>query len=275
VRLLRWSLFASIALFAALVACGNLTVMFWVIMFALPFVVVATKQPRKPGLALAVSITPFAFLLTLFFTLISMAIEEPEPGMKAAIAALLVLFAAAQTGVMVGAIGAYRSMPREPKDTRTLVFGMVNAIVWYGIFFVLGGVSIPSMVVNRKAMNENVAASRLRTLNVALAIYAQTYPEVGLPASLTPLTVPSDHPTSQAAALIAGELACEGVSCSYRGYTFDYRMIQPTGPKSAYTITARPMVYRKTGIRSFFTDETGHIRFTRENRAATVQDPEM
>ena len=46
------------------------------------------------------------------------------------------------------------------------------------------------------------------------------------------------------------------------------------GVKS-YTLTARPLVYYRTGTRSFFTDETGVIRMTAEDRAATADDPPL
>jgi hypothetical protein len=46
----------------------------------------------------------------------------------------------------------------------------------------------------------------------------------------------------------------------------------PAGAES-YTVSARPRVFGKTGGRSFFTDHSGVIRMTRDDRAATVSDP--
>ena len=42
-----------------------------------------------------------------------------------------------------------------------------------------------------------------------------------------------------------------------------------------YTITARPIKRLVKNQRSFFTDETGVIRFTTENRTATAADPPL
>ena len=39
-------------------------------------------------------------------------------------------------------------------------------------------------------------------------------------------------------------------------------------------MTARPAVYRQTGIRSFFVRNRGEIHFTSENRPANDSDPE-
>ncbi len=42
---------------------------------------------------------------------------------------------------------------------------------------------------------------------------------------------------------------------------------------SVFTVNATPMTYGSTGSRSFFSDETGVIRYTRETRPATADDP--
>lgn len=67
-----------------------------------------------------------------------------------------------------------------------------------------------------------------------------------------------------------------------RLYRFEYSSGPPVarvgagctapGAKS-YTFVARPLRYGETGRRSFYTDESGVIRATRENRPATAQDP--
>ncbi len=42
-----------------------------------------------------------------------------------------------------------------------------------------------------------------------------------------------------------------------------------------FTVGATPMIYGSTGTRSFFADETGVIRYTREERPATAEDPPL
>ncbi len=42
---------------------------------------------------------------------------------------------------------------------------------------------------------------------------------------------------------------------------------------SVFTVGATPLTYGSTGTRSFFSDETGVIRYTRESRPATAEDP--
>ena len=44
---------------------------------------------------------------------------------------------------------------------------------------------------------------------------------------------------------------------------------------NVFTVGARPMIYASTGTRSFFSNESGVIRYTREDRPATVEDPPL
>jgi hypothetical protein len=63
------------------------------------------------------------------------------------------------------------------------------------------------------------------------------------------------------------------------GYVFEYRGIQPSSRSQGcarfkgFTITARPAVYRQTGIRSFCINRNLEIHFTSENRPAEDSDP--
>jgi len=51
------------------------------------------------------------------------------------------------------------------------------------------------------------------------------------------------------------------------GYAFS-----TSGDASTFTGSATPLTFGSTGTRSFFVDETGVIRYTREDRPATVED---
>ena len=119
--------------------------------------------------------------------------------------------------------------------------------------------------------NRDSALKAIWTLNTALLKYKDTYSK-GFPASLMFLGPPSRgaKPSSQSAGFVTPELA-DGVS---KGYKITFR----PGPKgkngnvSTYTILGRPTKYGVTGRRNFRSDESRVVRFTRENRAATVRD---
>jgi hypothetical protein len=118
----------------------------------------------------------------------------------------------------------------------------------------------------------------LRTLNSAAVTYQSTY-ENGYPPSLAALRTPPPgaEPSCKNADLVDARLARGQV----RGYVIQYNPDPPierppagcpAGVKS-YTITARPVTYGQSGTLSFFTDESGVIRSTDKDRAATAQDP--
>ncbi len=107
---------------------------------------------------------------------------------------------------------------------------------------------------------EASAVGSMRTLNTANITYASTYPDRGFPDRLAVLG--GDGGTSDHAGLI-DEVLASGVKSGYR---FNY---QVSGDHMSYTIIARPV---EGSGRSFFTDQSGVIRFTTEDREPTVED---
>ncbi len=116
------------------------------------------------------------------------------------------------------------------------------------------------------------AAGLLRTVVTAQITYAVTYPQKGFASALAELGPPPvrSKPSEKGADLIDGQLA----SSEKRGYRFTLRPGPPDvhGIVSTFSCTARPLEYERTGLRSFFVDESGIIRATEENRPATADD---
>jgi hypothetical protein len=99
------------------------------------------------------------------------------------------------------------------------------------------------------------AIDALKALNSALSEYASI--EGHFPASLEALGA-------------RGQIAAQATSRV--GYTLEYRPAIGYGALRTYSLGARPTRY---GLRNFYTDQTGVIRATRENRAATTSDPNL
>lgn len=123
--------------------------------------------------------------------------------------------------------------------------------------------------------NETHAIGSLRSLHSAVASYHQRFGT--LPPSLQSLG-PGDQPTGQGtsardpqhADLIDNVLA-SGLKLGYE-FTYLRGTAEAASAQFRYTILARPVTPGVVGERSFFTDETGVIRFTRDDRAATKDD---
>ena len=143
------------------------------------------------------------------------------------------------------------SKPAKKRSASRVAMLFVIAIagVWGIIWF-----ATPMRMGDSRPDAERAAVESLRTLQKELAAYANgagTFPQ-----TLESLGEPARDSAREA---MAG------------GYSLRYTPGQSdaSGNVRAYGLVAMPRYY---GYASFFTDQTGVIRATRENRAATAQD---
>ncbi len=125
---------------------------------------------------------------------------------------------------------------------------------------------------NRAAVYESSALGAIRSINTACVTYASTYPDVGFPPKLDALGGADREPTSEHSELLDSSLTSSPYERS--GYRFSYHPVGGS-PTERYTATARPIQFGTTGTRSFFTDESGVIRWTEEDREPTIDDPPL
>lgn len=153
-------------------------------------------------------------------------------------------------------------MKREPGARKLLAKAV-------GIAFVVlvVAIAVPNLRVSPVATNEASSVGWLHRINTAQAEHARLHPDEGFAPSLARLGPPPGD----------GALDAELAGGRKRNYVFTLTAAPPdsNGRISKYTVTARPRRFHKDGVRSFFIDETGIIRFTGENRAATAQDPSL
>jgi hypothetical protein len=114
---------------------------------------------------------------------------------------------------------------------------------------------------------ESQAVQWLHGLNDCISSYAQMRADGALPAALPDLRPPNSECGSQE--IVQPEIGKRwGYTVVYRSGAKDAR-----GRIQSYTISARPLRFGETGKKSFYTDETGVVRGTSENRAAAARDP--
>jgi len=141
-------------------------------------------------------------------------------------------------------------------------FSLIELLIVVAIILIIAAIAIPNLLRSKMAANEASAVGSLRSLNTACVTYSTTY-GTGYPAGL-PNLAPATPATAAAADLIDSVLAAGAKS----GYSFSFSSAAPVnGVVPAYAITAFPIVTGQTGQRSFFTNESGVIRF---NAAATA-----
>ena len=154
---------------------------------------------------------------------------------------------------------------------------------------IVAAIAIPNLLHARVTANEASAVGSLRSVNTAAIVYATRF-ENGFPSSLDVLVEgTAGDATCNHAALLDASFG----SVRKNGYIFTYTPQYPDGatapvisPKAAakgctaggasgYTVTADPMQRGTTGRRSFYTDQSGVIRFSGNGESATAHSPPL
>jgi hypothetical protein len=167
-----------------------------------------------------------------------------------------------QPVLFVFGVTAYIGLPRLPRAGLRVLASPVYGFLLFVLFLWLHS-PVPLYITK----NEHSAMKYLETSAVAVFWDAERhermYPE---------------------AASSAGRNSCQACTAELTpppdGYVFEYRGAPPSSTFQGcarfrgFMMTARPVTFGKTGIRSFYISENLAIHFTSENRPAIVTDPE-
>jgi hypothetical protein len=121
--------------------------------------------------------------------------------------------------------------------------------------------------------DQKTAVGCIRSINTAEIYYAKEYKK-GWSPTLAALGVPPEggKPSAAAAGLLDNSLT--GGKKANHIFTYTPGMPDADGKISTYTLSVRPVKWHP-GLWNFFDDDSGKIRVTKENRAATVSDPPL
>lgn len=143
-------------------------------------------------------------------------------------------------------------------------FSLIELLIVVAIILIIAAIAIPNLLRARMAANEASAVGSLRTINTASVTYSSTY-GAGFPASLTVLGgTPGAAADCTAGAQLIDNVLAGG---SKSGYSFTYsqsgtaQTVNSCTGYPSYSITGVPIVTGQTGQRSFYTDQSGVIRF--------------
>jgi type II secretory pathway pseudopilin PulG len=123
----------------------------------------------------------------------------------------------------------------------------------------LGAISIRTLLQDRRDANERTAMQTILQVNTALYRYRQAHADA-YPKSLNGLPE------------VELPMKCGEPECLKSGYRFKYELLPPTSMGPRYVIQVRPNKYQNTGVQSFYSDESGVIRGTKEDRPASAGD---
>jgi len=135
-------------------------------------------------------------------------------------------------------------------------FTLVEIMIVVAIIALLAAIAIPNLLRARLNANESAAISALRTISAA-AISFRTV-NTAYPTNLNALG--SANP-----AYVDTILGCATQPCAKSGYSFSL-----TGTANAFTAIAVPQTFQTTGVRGFFVDQSGVIRWTNVSAATPV-----
>lgn len=138
-------------------------------------------------------------------------------------------------------------------------FTLVEIMIVVAIVVVLVILAVPNFLRSRITVNENAVIACLRTINNALQLYYQS--NKTYPASLADLTEPVSIPPYLNSTLAGGKR---------HGYEFIYNFVD----SEHFNLNANPLSVGRTGVRYFYTDETGVIR-ANSNQQAGPNDQQI
>lgn len=147
-------------------------------------------------------------------------------------------------------------------------FSLIELLIVVAIILIIAAIAIPNLLRARIAANEASAVSSLRTMNTACITYNTSYGQY--PTALTNLApvTSGSTPSSTSADLLDATLTAAPFQKS--GYTFTF---PATGGGTTYTINADPITANQTGVRQFYTDQTGVIHYAIGASATSTSSP--
>jgi len=157
------------------------------------------------------------------------------------------------------------------RNRRTEGFTLVELMIVVGVIGIIAAISLPMLMRSRMSTNEATALASLRTI-----FNAETQFQTSSLVDADNDNVGDFAPLSGATSLanpIAGtepfidEVLADGTK---NGYVYTITVDNAGNGDEAFSCTVRPVTYGRTGVRSFYLDESGVIRFEIANVAPTV-----
>jgi prepilin-type N-terminal cleavage/methylation domain-containing protein len=152
-------------------------------------------------------------------------------------------------------------------------FSLIELLIVVAIILIIAAIAIPNLLRSRIAANEASAVGSVRTINTAEVTYATAYPNVGFATGLTALTGTAATCATATGATSANGCLIDSVlgSGTKSGYIFTLGGGSGAVPNTTYTDVAFPVTQGQSGQRSFFSDQSGVIRYN-QSASATVAD---
>lgn len=131
----------------------------------------------------------------------------------------------------------------------------MELLIGVAVISVISALVVPTFLQSRVAANEALAIRTVGNVVASQVSYSMTTSSGSYTTDLKALQKEGLNP----------DLVGSGI---VEGYTFSI-----SGTRSGFSVHARPLVFGSTGYRSFYSDQTGVIRYTEADEMATSSNP--
>jgi type IV pilus assembly protein PilA len=152
-------------------------------------------------------------------------------------------------------------------------FSLIELLIVVAIILIIAAIAIPNLLRSRMAANEASAVGSIRTINTSQVTYSSTYPAVGFSTTLGALGGTAAACAAGASSVNACLLDEVLTAGQKSGYLFTVGGGSGTVPNVTYITNGNPVTRGQTGQRSFFSDQSGVIRYNTTAAAAVGDNP--
>ena len=155
-------------------------------------------------------------------------------------------------------------------------FSLIELLIVVAIILIIAAIAIPNLLRSRMAANEASAVGSVRTLNTAEVTYSSAYTDVGFTTTLKNLGPNGNTCTGASGATSTGACLIDNVLGTGTKSGYNFTLGQGSGtttPQYTFAVNANPITPGTSGQRSFFSDQTGVIRYNQTAAAAATDNP--
>ena len=141
-------------------------------------------------------------------------------------------------------------------------FSLIELLIVVAIILIIAAIAIPNLLRSKMSANESSAAGSMRLFTNCIFSYGANNPDIGFPDAITELGPVSGGGDGCLDAVIT---AAANGGAPKSGYSFTYTPTnQVAGVNTGYGVNADPVNCTRTGVRTYFTDASGVIRFNND-----------
>jgi prepilin-type N-terminal cleavage/methylation domain-containing protein len=140
-------------------------------------------------------------------------------------------------------------------------FSLVELLIVVAIIAIIVAIAVPNLLTSRQAAQSAAAAGDLRTINSAMIAFASGAGNGQFAATFTALEGNNYLPANFSNA---------GTTYNRGGYT---GTLSPGTGNATYNVVTNPIAGATNSVFSYYTDESGTIRYKNSNGAANTDKP--